>query len=475
MRAIFTGDSKAKKEAYLIAGILFLFFGVLFSFGPGAYPDTQGYIDMDIAREPLYPLFLLFCRVLAGEKSLWFAILLQNVFCGVNVYLLYFYIKGMCFPGTAVTQGKTGGKLLSTLLLGSLLLPHLVTPLLSSSHMILSNSIISEGLCYPLYQFFIYQLLKVLWEDEKRIVPAFVLALLLELTRGQMMTTVLVWMLVSGYRIWINGKRKLLAAIAAGVVLLFGCRGPLICGYNLLVHGVYAQNTSNNLTILTNLLYASDRENGASIEDPVLQELFYRMYDGMEEREYTYHFAGSSMQEQAVHQEYTHDYIKFDVVTPVLKEYVRSLPEKERDGTGEGVLIDRLAGSYTKTLILQNPGVRLKVYAAVVWCGLVRTAAFLRPGINFLTMLVYLVLAVLGFLRLKKNPRDRAGLFLLFAYLIVCANVFSTGLMIMCLSRYVVYNTSFLYMAALLVLWKTGREWTEARMEKRKGESKNGL
>ncbi|MBO5292738.1 MAG: hypothetical protein J6B10_06105 [Lachnospiraceae bacterium] len=456
-----------KKERILVAGILALFFGILCSFGPGHYPDTQGYMDMDMAREPLYPLFLLLCRMLAGKYSLWLAVILQNLFCAVDAYLIYFYVKRMCFPELfgAKEEQCSGGialsaksqELLSVLLLASLLLPHLVTPLFSSSRMILSNGIISEGLCYPLYQLFIYQLLKVLWEDGRRMVPAFVLAFLLCLVRGQMMVAIPIWAVTAGYRIYRSYEKKArgILLVLAGTVLLFVGRTPVISLYNLAVHGIYAQNTSNNLTILTNILYASERENGAKLPDATQQELFYRMYDAMEELEYTYHFAGSSMQDRAVHQEYTHDYIKFDVVTPVLKEHVQSLSEEEREGLDTGVWIDRMAGEMAKPLLTQNPGVRIQVYIAVVWCGLIRTAAFLRPGINLVTMVVYVLLAVLCIRTLWRNGQDRTGWFLLFSFMIVCAVVFATGLMIMCLSRYVIYNTSFLYMAALLVLWKT--------------------
>lgn len=462
-----TGD---KRERYIVIALLCIFFGVLFCFGPGHYPDTPGYISMDMAREPLYPLFLMLCRTIAGEEmSLWLAIFLQNLFCGVNVYLIYFYVKKMCFPmlfqretagsGNSCDKQALAGNVLSVLLFGSLLIPHLVTPLFSSSHMILSNGIISEGLCYPLYQLFIYVLLKVLWEGKKGMGTSFVLAFLLCLLRGQMMVAIPIWALVCGYRIVCSSyQKRWLFVIAAGVMVLFTGRTPAIAMYNGIVHGIYAQNTSNNLTILTSLLYASERENGEAIEDEQLRGIFYQMYDAMEEHEYTYHFAGYSMQERAGHQEDTHDYLKFDVVTPVLKEAVRNLPESERDDREEEVLVDRLAGQFTKPLLKQNMGARISVYVAVIWCGLIRTAAVLRPGINFLTILMYIALGALCIRTLWKKRGDRIGMFLLFALMLVCANVFATGLMIMCLSRYVVYNTSFLYMAALLMLWKNMQE-----------------
>lgn len=39
-----------------------------------------------------------------------------------------------------------------------------------------------------------------------------------------------------------------------------------------------------------------------------------------------------------------------------------------------------------------------------------------------------------------------------FALMMICANVFATAIMIMCLSRYMIYNTALFYIAGLMCL-----------------------
>lgn len=440
---------KQNRETYVTAGVTLLFFLALSGMGPGSYPDTPGYLSMDMARDPLYPLFLRIC-MLAGEKAgLYAAVFFQNALCGLGVYLFYRYVKRK-----AVVEAGYTGALRAFLSLGiyiSLLVPHIVTPLLSSSGMVLTNAILSEGLCYPLYQLFIYFLLHVLWGDRIKGMGAAALftSLLLVLLRGQMLPSVLVWAVVVLYRLLVDKKLKVLWPVFLCVPLVFGMKSVLTGFYNLQVHGVYTGGTSGNLTVLTNLLYASDREDGEKLPGGELQELFFQMYDRMEERQYTWRFAGDSLMEKAVHQEYAHDLIKFEIVTPVLQEYV----EQEAHGGGQerDILVNGLAGRFTGVLVRQSIGNRLAVYAAVVWCGMIRTAAFLRPGINAAAILVYLLLTALCLKELAWERESRAGLLWVFAMLAVCANVFATGLMIMCLSRYVIYNTPLLYTAGLLL------------------------
>ena len=48
------------------------------------------------------------------------------------------------------------------------LLPHLMTRYVSALHIFLENSVMSEALCIPLFQFFLYFLLRMIFEDRRR-------------------------------------------------------------------------------------------------------------------------------------------------------------------------------------------------------------------------------------------------------------------------------------------------------------------
>ena len=52
----------------------------------------------------------------------------------------------------------------------------------------------------------------------------------------------------------------------------------------------------------------------------------------------------------------------------------------------------------------------------------------------------------------KNNRKSRAALLMLLALVMIGVNVFATALMIMCLSRYMIYNTALFYIAGLMCL-----------------------
>lgn len=457
-----------RKERRLTAAALAVLFGALTVWGPGFYPDTQSYIRMDIAREPLYPLFLLLCRSVAGaEGGLVLAVCLQNALCAFAVYFLYVSIRG-AFP-MPETHGKVspGGRLFSLLLLAALLAPHVATPLFSSSHMILSDAILSEGLCYPLYQIFGTVLLRGLWGETGRLRAAgesFGLAFLLELLRGQMMIAAVIWAAaVCAMLLACGKKRRLCVPVCLAAVLLLGCRTPVIGLYNASVHGVFSSNTSNHLTMLASRLYTAGEDAEDAFAAEPMRTLFARMYDETERRQYSARFAGEGMQARALHQEAMHDRIKFEIVTPLLLDAVRNGAgtQETAGGEEESVQIDALAGEMARTLAGRDIGAQLTVYAAVFWCGLVRTAAFLHPGVNLAVTLGYVLLAALALRLLRRDRHSREAWFLGFVYVLIGINVSAVSMMIMCLSRYVVYNTPFLYAAALLVLRKSVQRRTK--------------
>lgn len=74
--------------------ILLLFFlGMFAAYGVGVYNDSEQYITMHIHREPLYPLFLSFFRLLAGpETGLFLAALVQNILAACGIFFLIEYL-----------------------------------------------------------------------------------------------------------------------------------------------------------------------------------------------------------------------------------------------------------------------------------------------------------------------------------------------------------------------------------------------
>ncbi|MDE7238895.1 MAG: hypothetical protein K2N41_04195, partial [Lachnospiraceae bacterium] len=253
----------------------------------GQYPDSVTYTGYNTGREPLYPLFLLLCRKLAGEAHfLWVAALLQNVLAFFSFWYLY------CF---FVRQFHLN-LLFRIAALIIILAPHLMTSVFAPSGIVLTNAILSEGLTVSLYPLFVTLLLEAFYREKKGWFPAlsYAAALLLALARGQLMTMLLVWFVVSAVSAvrGMQQKKKAQGAgdrtkqtqiirVCAGTVLIllvatafgFVLRQAAIRGYHAaMTDGVVRTNTGGNVTLLTNVLYSADEAAIAAAEDGLSAE-----------------------------------------------------------------------------------------------------------------------------------------------------------------------------------------------------------
>ncbi len=96
-----------------------------------------------------------------------------------------------------------------------------------------------------------------------------------------------------------------------------------------MLQSILVDNVYTNLTMLTNIFYVTDRDTGARIEDEDLREIFYRLYDEMDENEWSYRYANDSAWERAVYLEEMHDRIKFDVLEAGFRDIMneRGMPD----------------------------------------------------------------------------------------------------------------------------------------------------
>ena len=76
------------KSWCILAALLLFFLGMLAVGGVGVYNDSEQYITMHIHREPLYPLFLAFFRVLCGDGYLSAVAAAQGVLTALGIWTL---------------------------------------------------------------------------------------------------------------------------------------------------------------------------------------------------------------------------------------------------------------------------------------------------------------------------------------------------------------------------------------------------
>lgn len=434
-----------------------LFFAALWLLGTtGIYNDSNQYIAMHIHREPLYSFFLWIFRSLFGEtKYLDIVRFLQNGLAAFSVIWLAESLK----------KRFSFGQWMETLVCLILLAPHIITPVFSASGLVLSNGVISEALGLPLFYLFTAQCMKMVYTRQRgAALSSLLLSLFLSLVRGQMMFTILLWLVFAGAVVIVEKKKlaKRLLICVVCTALAFGTRTLLVKSYNLVFNGYFINNTFGSVGLLANILYAADEEDAERIVDRDARVMFELSYRLAKEQGATYQDAPEGFFNRAAHLEKWHDAIKFEMI----EEPWRQLHDREGfiDYIPENVESDRIAATIVKSLLPAVLGRWLYDYLALACYGLIRSIAVVHPLLNWYALTAYLAYIVLAALAWRKNHNSNAVWLAAFSLLAVLANVFATSMIIMCLSRYVIYGLPLFYVSGLMLLYELAGGKTAHRL-----------
>lgn len=434
-----------------------LFFAALWLLGTtGIYNDSNQYIAMHIHREPLYSFFLWIFRSLFGEtKYLDIVRFLQNGLAAFSVIWLAESLK----------KRFAFGQWMEALVCLILLAPHIITPVFSASGLVLSNGVISEALGLPLFYLFTAQCMKMVYTRQRgAALSSLLLSLFLSLVRGQMMFTILLWLVFAGAVVIVEKKKlaKRLLICVVCTALAFGTRTLLVKSYNLVFNGYFINNTFGSVGLLANILYAADEEDAERIADQHARVMFELSYRLAKEQGATYQDAPEGFFNRAAHLEKWHDAIKFEMI----EEPWRQLHDREGfiDYIPENVESDRIAATIVKSLLPAVLGRWLYDYLALACYGLIRSIAVVHPLLNWYALTAYLAYIVLAALAWRKNHNSNAVWLAAFSLLAVLANVFATSMIIMCLSRYVIYGLPLFYVSGLMLLYELAGGKTAHRL-----------
>ena len=434
-----------------------LFFAALWLLGTtGIYNDSNQYIAMHIHREPLYSFFLWIFRSLFGEtKYLDIVRFLQNGLAAFSVIWLAESLK----------KRFDFGQWMEALVCLILLAPHIITPVFSASGLVLSNGVISEALGLPLFYLFTAQCMNMVYTRQRgAALSSLLLSLFLSLVRGQMMFTILLWLVFAGAVVIVEKKKlaKRLLICVVCTALAFGTRTLLVKSYNLVFNGYFINNTFGSVGLLANILYAADEEDAERIADQDARVMFELSYRLAKEQGATYQDAPEGFFNRAAHLEKWHDAIKFEMI----EEPWRQLHDREGfiDYIPENVESDRIAATIGKSLLPAVLGRWLYDYLALACYGLIRSIAVVHPLLNWYALTAYLAYIVLAALAWRKNHNSNAVWLAAFSLLAVLANVFATSMIIMCLSRYVIYGLPLFYVSGLMLLYELAGGKTAHRL-----------
>ncbi len=435
-------DREKKRALCILAALLVFFMTMLAACGVGVYNDSEQYITMHIHREPLYPLFLWCFRGVIGEGYLPVAMAVQGILTAFGITVLSEYL-------TRRFQLHLWEEVLVVFLQ---LVPHLMTRYVSALHIFLENSVMSEALCIPLFQFFLYFLLRMVFEGKRRDrVLSLIMAFLLSMTRGQMMTTILMWALIFMIQLLIRRNYRAMVIPLATLLVVFGLRSLTVHVYNYFVTGYFMGNTYGQVNTLTNVIYACDEEDGEVFEEGSLERAFFdQFYDEADALGLNYKYAGNTFGERAAYLEEHHDILKFQVLEADMSSYFFGLGKV--DYYQQSSMSDEMAGRMIRKLLPACFGQWLYDYVLLCRNGFVRSIAVVHPLINWAAFMIYLAAAGISLYLMIAKRRFEAPLAMGVALLFIAANVCATSITIMCLSRYMIYGFSIFYIAFYLAV-----------------------
>ncbi len=452
-----------KGSLIILAGLLCFFFGLFAACDIGIYNDSEQYITMHIHREPLYPLFLAFFRVLVPtEGYLTVAVAAQNILAVFGIWILSEYLARHF-------SLKWSGELA---LVFVQLIPYLMTAYASALHIFMQNSIMSEALCIPLFQIYLYFAFRMIFEWRgKDIALCLVFAYLLSMTRGQMMSTILMWMVIVAICLLVRRKYRLLFVPVLVTLLVFGLRSLSVHVYNYGVTGYFMGNTYGKVNTLTNVMYACDWEDSEVFEEGSLEGDFFKwFYSGADAVQANYKYGGDTFQSRADHLEASHDTLKFDVIETDFSAYYFGY--WKQDYYEQNRASDEVAANMIKKLLPECFGQWLYDYVLLCTYGFIRSIAVVHPLLNPVVLFLYAAAVGLGIFRLRFGEKKDSALVMGVALLFIAANVCATSLTIMCLSRYMIYGFALFYMALFLLAVEQYRDWRQGRLRLGQGKRK---
>lgn len=448
-----TNHTEHKQDGLLekwlpLAVCLFFYVAMCLIYGPQLGADSNGYIHMISAREPVYPLLLMAFRMVFGEDHYLYAVAFaQNLLMAFAIWYLTMYLR----------KRYAWKEWMTYVMIAMHFAVALLCQFAAGRASIYPNSILTEGISLSLWLIFIAFLLKALWETRMRyVIYALLLAAVMMDLRKQMAVgyIVLFGTLLLG---WIGQKGyfKRMAAVTGMILcsILLALGGTRL--YNYVMRGEFTQNTRDMNLVLTTSLYIADKEDAALIEEPVVQELFRQVIDILEEKECNYRFAKPGWRNLEAHYGAHYDKITVDTTGPMFIEY--AMEQGFAEGLEAEQEADRMSGVIVRSLLADNFGTYLKVYLASVGNGLINSVAKRNAFLDWYALAVYLIyVGLMGACLWKKETRQ-TGLFGLTILISIFVNVGVTAALIFCQTRYMIYNMALFYMAGILMFY----EWVK--------------
>lgn len=467
MNTIITYIKKNFFSFFILLGTLIFYLFFAFYDGAIIYPDSQTYIDMSFSREPFYPLLLSFFRYFDSQNYLLYMVILQNILMAFSGWILANFLRKKLHIH----------KFYSIILYLLPIATSLLCRFAAQRGAMYTNSILTEGVCIPLYLLLIYCLLKYLWSDSKSsIIAGWIIAFLMFSSRKQMLMVLPIFFLSIVYHNLNNKKfwRGIIIAIIS-CLMIFPSFKLFDCTYNYFLRGTFQGHSSSNRFITTMVFYNAERSDAEYLKDEDTKQLFLNIYDTCDEMGYLGNHAGEGWLQEVDHFGDHYDHIQINTMWPMILQHARENINLQYANTdaSEGELktlydleTDRLNSVIISSILPHQLPKLAKCLFNNFLSGLVTTIAQLKQILLPYSLVMYsLYFLLLGrllwyYIRNKKYVSESADttektiVFSFITLLGIFFNVFLVSAVIFCQTRYTIYNMPLFYMAGAVLLYQ---------------------
>lgn len=449
----FFNTDRFERNIFILS--LFIFALTFIIYGYRLVPDSGGYIAMNTGREPLYPLFLFAFRNIF--KILPFSPTEDAYLYAISVATNFLAAFAVYFATVNIKHLFNLNKIITALIALIMLSPFFLTITFSRTGVVISCSIGTESLTLPLYYIYFTLLLRyVLNHRINDYISAVFISILLALTRGQMMVCFIInafiYVLNGLYEIKWGGVYKKLFKSILIMITSFLIAALLSRSYYYIKTDHFMGNTYKPITASSGVLLAASEKDAEFFNDEDMRELYKQINFGIIEKGYRDNLYDKGLLYTGDRAEFAHDNVKFHISGPIIYNYLINDQGME-SGIDAEIARDKIASEMMRTL-LKSPDViknYLKIYAGYLAVGFIRSVAFINPVLNIYAVFVYIAALILLLVCFKRNFKPEF-LFMFLALLSLTGFVTSVSLVIMPLSRYVIYNLPFLYAAMIICL-----------------------
>ncbi len=418
--------------------------------------DSFQYENQFPMREPVYSLLLQLLQIFPEDTYLGLLGCIQNT---LAIGCTYFAYSMVCRLLEFKTLFRIGT-------LTVLLAPHILTPLSSKTHLVLTNTVMTEGIAVSLYYVWFTLLLIILKdkyiEKNERIIiysVSLILALVLAMTRGQMLLCMVIWLIVVLFRtitdkeIAIKSKMFRITGFAGIVIVLLFAKKGLTRLYNQAETGYRVDTVSSNPMLLANIVYVCDEADAEFVAEDDMRETIAHIISEVKSERLSVSDAQGGLVDRARFHESVHETINFDIIDPAMRELI-----KKRYGTDESrflelmIIEDQLCKDASKQLLGGVLGKYLKNYLVIASLGFIRSIAVEKSILWLFAVIMYLTAIAMITYLIKREGFSYPVSVMMLVLITICGTVLGTSIVIQCITRYMIYNFPFFYIACMGML-----------------------